>query len=61
MKRTGFLKHLRRYGCVMKREGANHSLWINLNSGVIEAIPRHNEIPEKLIYKICKNLGIPKP
>ena len=25
----GLLRHLRRYGCYLKREGAAHSLWVN--------------------------------
>jgi mRNA interferase HicA len=25
------------------------------------AIPRHNEINDLLVLKICKDLGIPKP
>lgn len=58
MKRTKLLKHLRRNGCHLKREGANHSLWINPSNGIIEAIPRHIEIPNKLVKKICSHLQI---
>lgn len=32
----------------MKREGGSHSLWLNPKNGVIEAVPRHNEIKEHL-------------
>jgi predicted RNA binding protein YcfA (HicA-like mRNA interferase family) len=59
MKRTTLLRHLRRYGCYLKREGASHSLWCNPISGATEAIPRHTEIKNKLAQKICRNLGIP--
>ena len=31
-------------GCLLKREGASHSIWINPATGVKEAVPRHNEI-----------------
>jgi len=60
MKRQAFLRHLRRYGCYLKREGGSHSLWINPVNGSVEAVPRHAEIPDKLIKKICKGLGIPE-
>jgi len=30
MKREALLKHLRKYGCYLKREGRSHSLWMNL-------------------------------
>jgi predicted RNA binding protein YcfA (HicA-like mRNA interferase family) len=60
MKRNDLLKHLRRYGCYLKREGASHSLWCNPATGHIEAIPRHNEIPDKLVKKIYRALSVKK-
>ncbi|MEQ1896680.1 MAG: type II toxin-antitoxin system HicA family toxin [Vicinamibacterales bacterium] len=59
MKRSALLQHLRRHGCVLKREGAAHSLWTNPTNGVTEAVPRHTEISNVLIRKICRNLGVP--
>ena len=59
MKRTALLQHLRRHGCVLKREGASHSLWHNPRSGAVEAVPRHTEIPNTLARKICRGLGVP--
>jgi mRNA interferase HicA len=44
MKRKELEKKLRKAGCYLKREGASHSLWINPQTGVIEAVPRHTEI-----------------
>ena len=44
MKRERLLRHLRKHGCYLKREGARHSLWCNPSTGAIEAIPRHIEI-----------------
>jgi hypothetical protein len=44
-----------------EREGASHSLWINPNNGVSEAIPRHTEIKDGLARKICRRLEIPDP
>lgn len=56
MKRRDIERRLRIAGCYLKREGSSHSLWINPKNGVIEAIPRHNEITEPLARKILKNL-----
>lgn len=61
MKRSALLRHLRRHGCVLKREGASHSLWMNPANGVVEAVPRHTEIPDLLARKICRSLKIPEP
>lgn len=41
---------------LFKREGASHSIWINPKNGIIEAVPRHNEIKEPLAKKILKNM-----
>jgi predicted RNA binding protein YcfA (HicA-like mRNA interferase family) len=60
MKRNDLIKHLRRHGCYLKREGASHSLWINPETGHIEAVPRHTEIPDLLARKICRYLSIPE-
>ncbi len=60
MKRTALLKHLRRQGCYLKREGSSHSLWCNPLTGAIEAVPRHVEISNRLARSICKNLTVPE-
>jgi len=60
MKRTALLKHLRRHGCVLKREGRSHSLWTNRSTGEVEAVPRHVEIRNKLARKICRGLSVPE-
>lgn len=59
MKRGELLRHLRRNGCYLKREGSAHSLWMNPNTGRMEAVPRHTEIPDRLAQKICRTLSIP--
>ena len=61
MKREGLLRHLRRYGCVLRREGSAHALWENPQTGHMEAVPRHTEIANLLAKKICRKLGIPDP
>jgi len=58
MKREALLKHLRKYGCYLKREGRSHSLWCNPANGKVEAVPHHVEIPNKLAKKICRGLEI---
>lgn len=58
MKRNDLLRYRRKNGCNLKREGSAHSLWINPLNGVVEAIPRHSEIPDKLVRKICKRLDV---
>ncbi|MCP4609318.1 MAG: type II toxin-antitoxin system HicA family toxin [Planctomycetes bacterium] len=60
MKRSSLLKHLRKNGCYLKREGSGHSLWANPNTGEVEAVPRHTEIPNKLAQKICRGLSVSK-
>lgn len=59
MKRRALLAHLRKHGCYLKREGRSHSLWANPDTGHIEAIPRHSEVPDLLARKICRLLRIP--
>jgi len=61
MKRQALLQHLRRHGCILKREGRTHSLWQNPLTGRIEAVPRHTEIPDLLAKKICRALSVPQP
>jgi mRNA interferase HicA len=58
MKREALLKHLRRSGCILKREGHSHSLWVNPQTGAVEAVPRHLEIPDMLARKVCRRLSI---
>lgn len=61
MKRTSLLRHLRRHGCHLKREGRSHSLWTNPVNGSVEAVPRHVEIANNLARKICRGLSVPDP
>ncbi|MFH1051018.1 MAG: type II toxin-antitoxin system HicA family toxin [bacterium] len=58
MKRKELIKLLTKNGCLLKREGASHSLWYNPVNGIIESIPRHTEISENLAKKIIKRLEI---
>ncbi|TNF43829.1 MAG: type II toxin-antitoxin system HicA family toxin [Bacteroidetes bacterium] len=58
MKRTTLIKHLRRNDCILIREGGNHSWWLNPQKNLRSAVPRHSEIKELLVKKICIDLGI---
>ena len=60
MKRIDLIRHLTKNGCELLREGSRHSIWKNLSSGDITAVPRHKEIKETLARKICKDLFIKK-
>jgi mRNA interferase HicA len=59
MKREALLRHLRRHGCELLREGGRHSWWHKTNDRKRSAIPRHSEIDDNLARKICKDLGVP--
>jgi mRNA interferase HicA len=59
MKKSTFEKHLKNNHCRIKREGANHEVWINLRNNKISTVPRHKELKNLLCKKICKDLDIP--
>jgi len=60
MKRRELIRYLNSKGCELLREGGNHSWWHNPAQNRRSAVPHHNEIPDELAKKICKDLGIPK-
>ena len=60
MKRSSLLQHLRKHGCHLKREGSGHSLWANPRTGAVETVPRHAEISNILVRKICRRLSVPE-
>ena len=61
MKRRSLLKHLRRLGCVIVREGRRHTIVKNPVSGAESQVPRHREIKTATAKGICKDLGIEAP
>lgn len=61
MKRRALLKHLRQHGCELLHEGKRHSVYWNPANRRTSSVPRHTEIVDKLVRKICKDLGIPTP
>jgi mRNA interferase HicA len=61
MKRRAFERWLAEHGCELLREGARHSWFHNPALGRRSAVPRHSEINNDLIRKICRDLGIDPP
>lgn len=61
MKRKDVIRYLEKQGCDFLREGANHTVYANRREKKVTTVPRHKEIDEYLVTKICKDLGIPKP
>jgi mRNA interferase HicA len=55
-----FVKHLRVHGCILLREGGNHTMYMNPANGKRVPVPRHREIKNLLAQKICKQLEIPQ-
>ena len=61
MKRQDLIRHVESHGCRLLREGAKHSVYYNPVANQTSAIPRHREINEFLVRKICRDLGISEP
>lgn len=61
MKRRDLISHLRKEGCVLHREGARHSVFMNPENGHLATVPRHREIEILLARKICRQLNISIP
>ena len=61
MRRNDLIRHLNRNGCELLREGGNHSIFVNRETRLSTAVPRHREINDFLARKICRDLGIPEP
>lgn len=59
MRRREVIQYLRSQGCELIREGGRHSWWHNPALNKRPAVPRHTEIDDLLVKKICKDLGIP--
>ena len=61
MKRTDVVRHLETLGCYLLREGRKHSVFVNPVNNQATTVPRHREINEFLVRKICRDLGIAEP
>ena len=61
MKRKELMKHLKKQGCNIDREGGKYSIFINNSTGVEVPVTRHKEIADFTVKKICKDLGVEPP
>jgi len=61
LKRRDLVRHLEQHGCVLLREGANHTIFVNSTVNKTSSVPRHNEINNDLARKIYKDLQVPQP
>lgn len=61
MKRIELTRHIERSGCEMLREGSRHTVYINRLAKRVSTVPRHREINDFLVRKICDDLQIPHP
>ena len=61
MKRRDVIRHLEEQGCEFLREGGNHTAYVNRARRKASSVPRHREINDFLVRKICRDLDIPEP
>ncbi|MCL4539096.1 MAG: type II toxin-antitoxin system HicA family toxin [Bacteroidetes bacterium] len=61
MKRADVIRHLEKHGCEFLREGSKHTIYVNRSAKKVSSVPRHKEIIDQLVQKICKDLGISNP
>lgn len=59
MKRKDLIRHLRKYGCILEREGQKHTVFYHPGHQKSVTVPRHSEINTFTARGICKDLGIP--
>ena len=61
MKRIDLIRYLEVQGCELFREGSRHTVYVNRAKRASSTVPRHREINEYLIRKICRDLQISEP
>lgn len=61
MKRKALISYLLMNGCEFLREGSNHTIYVHLENRTTSTVPRHNEIDDYLVRKICKDFKIENP
>ena len=60
MKRLDLIRQAGEQGAVLIRNGADLDMYRNVMTGVMEPIPRHREICERLARKILRRLAAPE-
>jgi predicted RNA binding protein YcfA (HicA-like mRNA interferase family) len=61
MKRIDLIRHLESQGCYLLRDRGKHSVYVNPANNQVSAVPRHREINDYLVRKICRDLQIAEP
>ncbi len=61
MKRVDLIRHLESQGCLFFREGSKHSVYMNRAARTTSTVPRHREVDDFLVRKICRDLQISPP
>jgi mRNA interferase HicA len=61
MKRVDVIRHVESFGCRLLRDKGKHTVYFNPENNQTTTIPRHREVNEYLVRKICRDLGIPEP
>ena len=58
MKRNELVRQILAEGCILRRHGARHDIYLNPSTGKKQPVPRHTEIDNALAKHIRKNLGL---
>lgn len=58
MKRQELIRQLEKVGCILKRHGSRHDIYLNPKNGKKQPVPRHQEIDDQLARHIKKQLDI---
>jgi mRNA interferase HicA len=53
------MRHVTAHGCLILREGGNHTVVVNPANRRQSSVPRHNEIGRFTARAICRQLEIP--
>jgi predicted RNA binding protein YcfA (HicA-like mRNA interferase family) len=61
VKRRDLIRHLEANGCHLLREGGSHSVYWNPAARKVSTVPRHREINDGLVRKLCRDLEVPLP
>jgi len=61
VKRRDVIRYLEEQGYEFLREGGNHTVYVNRAKRKASSVPRHREINDFLVRKICRDLEIPEP
>lgn len=61
MNRRKLTQHLSEHGCRLHRRGGEHDIWSNEDAALFMPIPRHTDVSQGVVERICRHFGIPKP